>query len=138
MNIAKDFLSHRIITLKIKLMHLVEKSAHLVHTDLVFTLKVKKGTLNTYLLLFTGISVSTIIPLLLKLTIFHLHLSLGADIDTLCVAPRHVDRSDFFSSFFEILKNTPEVKDLRVSVIFCVPCQLSISCNSIISFAFMQ
>nr|XP_011421945.1 poly(A) polymerase beta isoform X2 [Crassostrea gigas] len=37
----------------------------------------------------------------------------GADIDTLCVAPRHVDRSDFFSSFFEILKNTPEVKDLR-------------------------
>lgn len=42
MNIAKDFLSHRIITLKIKLMHLVEKSAHLVHTDLVFTRKVKK------------------------------------------------------------------------------------------------
>lgn len=43
MNIAKDFLSHRIITLKIKLMHLVEKSAHLVHTDLVFTRKVKKN-----------------------------------------------------------------------------------------------
>ena len=39
----------------------------------------------------------------------------GADIDTLCVAPRHVDRTDFFSSFVEILKAQPEVKDLRVS-----------------------
>lgn len=39
----------------------------------------------------------------------------GADIDTLCVAPRHVDRSDFFSSFIELLKEQPEVKDLRVS-----------------------
>ncbi|XP_074650766.1 poly(A) polymerase beta-like [Tubulanus polymorphus] len=37
----------------------------------------------------------------------------GADIDTLCVAPRHVERSDFFSSFFELLKEQPEVKDLR-------------------------
>ncbi|XP_048736454.1 poly(A) polymerase type 3-like isoform X4 [Ostrea edulis] len=37
----------------------------------------------------------------------------GADIDTLCVAPRHVDRQDFFTSFLEILKTTPEVKDLR-------------------------
>lgn len=36
------FLSRRIITLKIKLMLLVEKSAHLVHTDLVFTQKVNK------------------------------------------------------------------------------------------------
>lgn len=39
---------------------------------------------------------------------------LGADIDTLCIAPRHVDRSDFFSSFYEKLKEQPEVKDLRV------------------------
>ncbi|XP_059174336.1 poly(A) polymerase type 3-like [Physella acuta] len=37
----------------------------------------------------------------------------GADIDTLCVAPRHVERSDFFKSFFELLKSQPEVKDLR-------------------------
>ena len=37
----------------------------------------------------------------------------GADIDTLCVAPRHVDRSDFFGSFFELLKQQEEVKDLR-------------------------
>lgn len=40
----------------------------------------------------------------------------GADIDTVCIAPGHVDRSDFFSSFVEVLKHTPEVKDLRVSV----------------------
>lgn len=43
-------------------------------------------------------------------------ITLGADIDTVCIAPIHVDRSDFFSSFFEVLKHTPEVKDLRVNV----------------------
>ncbi|XP_067680172.1 poly(A) polymerase type 3-like [Haliotis asinina] len=37
----------------------------------------------------------------------------GADIDTLCVAPRHVERSDFFASFFELVKQQAEVKDLR-------------------------
>ncbi|XP_078591814.1 poly(A) polymerase beta-like [Branchiostoma floridae x Branchiostoma japonicum] len=37
----------------------------------------------------------------------------GADIDTLCVAPRHVDRSDFFSSFYEILKDQKETTDIR-------------------------
>uniref|UniRef100_A0A8C1VDB1 polynucleotide adenylyltransferase n=1 Tax=Cyprinus carpio TaxID=7962 RepID=A0A8C1VDB1_CYPCA len=37
----------------------------------------------------------------------------GADIDALCVAPRHVERSDFFSSFYEKLKEQEEVKDLR-------------------------
>ncbi|KAL3874951.1 hypothetical protein ACJMK2_037899 [Sinanodonta woodiana] len=37
----------------------------------------------------------------------------GADIDTLCIAPRHVDRSDFFSSFVELLKEQTEVRDLR-------------------------
>ncbi|XP_059482396.1 poly(A) polymerase type 3 [Neocloeon triangulifer] len=37
----------------------------------------------------------------------------GADIDALCVAPRHVERSDYFSSFFELLKAQPEVSDLR-------------------------
>ena len=38
----------------------------------------------------------------------------GSDIDTLCVAPRHVDRSDFFSSFVEKLKKQPETSELRV------------------------
>uniref|UniRef100_A0A914D405 Polynucleotide adenylyltransferase n=1 Tax=Acrobeloides nanus TaxID=290746 RepID=A0A914D405_9BILA len=28
----------------------------------------------------------------------------GADIDSLCVAPRHIDRADFFTSFYEMLK----------------------------------
>lgn len=42
----------------------------------------------------------------------------GADIDTLCVAPRHVERSDFFKSFFELLKTQAEVKDLRVFIYF--------------------
>uniref|UniRef100_A0A8C4TFW9 polynucleotide adenylyltransferase n=1 Tax=Erpetoichthys calabaricus TaxID=27687 RepID=A0A8C4TFW9_ERPCA len=37
----------------------------------------------------------------------------GADIDALCVSPRHVDRSDFFTSFYEKLKQQDEVKDLR-------------------------
>jgi len=37
----------------------------------------------------------------------------GADIDALCVAPRHVDRSDYFSSFVELLKKQPEVTELR-------------------------
>jgi len=37
----------------------------------------------------------------------------GADIDTLLVAPRHIERSDFFSSFYEFLKSREEIKDLR-------------------------
>lgn len=37
----------------------------------------------------------------------------GADIDTLCVAPLHIDRSDFFRSFLEIMKGLEETKDIR-------------------------
>ncbi len=44
----------------------------------------------------------------------------GADIDTLCVAPRHVQRSDFFGSFYELLKAQPEVKELRVGALSMV------------------
>ena len=49
----------------------------------------------------------------------------GADIDALCVAPRHVERMEFFSSFIERLQSEPGVRDLRVSglllviVIYC-------------------
>lgn len=39
----------------------------------------------------------------------------GADIDALCVVPRHIYRSDYFTSFFELLKMQEEVTDLRVS-----------------------
>ncbi|XP_054758366.2 poly(A) polymerase beta-like [Lytechinus pictus] len=37
----------------------------------------------------------------------------GADIDTLCVAPLHVERNDFFKSFYDIVKGLPETKDCR-------------------------
>jgi poly(A) polymerase len=37
----------------------------------------------------------------------------GADIDALCVAPRHIDRSDYFSSFVELLREQREVSELR-------------------------
>ena len=40
----------------------------------------------------------------------------GADIDALCVAPRHIERTDYFSSFYELLKEQPEVTEMRVSV----------------------
>lgn len=39
----------------------------------------------------------------------------GADIDTLLIAPRHIERTDFFLSFKERLENCKEVKHLRVS-----------------------
>nr|XP_056709378.1 poly(A) polymerase gamma [Euleptes europaea] len=37
----------------------------------------------------------------------------GADIDALCVAPRHVERSDFFLSFFDKLKRQDGIRNLR-------------------------
>ncbi|XP_069772143.1 poly(A) polymerase type 3-like isoform X7 [Narcine bancroftii] len=37
----------------------------------------------------------------------------GADIDALCVAPRHIERVDFFTSFCEKLKQQNEVRNLR-------------------------
>ena len=37
----------------------------------------------------------------------------GSDIDTLVVAPRHIDRKrDFFGELAPMLKNTPEVTEL--------------------------
>uniref|UniRef100_A0A8D0EUI7 polynucleotide adenylyltransferase n=1 Tax=Strix occidentalis caurina TaxID=311401 RepID=A0A8D0EUI7_STROC len=37
----------------------------------------------------------------------------GADTDAVSVAPRHVERSDSFQSFFEKLKHQEEIKNLR-------------------------
>jgi len=37
----------------------------------------------------------------------------GADIDALCVAPRHILRTDYFSTFYELLKGQEGVTDLR-------------------------
>jgi poly(A) polymerase len=38
----------------------------------------------------------------------------GGDIDTLCIAPRHIDRTDFFTSFAEVMKRQPEIKKFMV------------------------
>ncbi|CAG8705054.1 7997_t:CDS:10 [Dentiscutata erythropus] len=40
----------------------------------------------------------------------------GADIDTLCVVPRHVTREDFFDEMHRVLRNLSEVNELT-----CVP-----------------
>ncbi len=40
--------------------------------------------------------------------------SKGADIDTLCIAPRHIERIDFFTSFADLLKKQPETEKLMV------------------------
>ncbi|XP_069174252.1 poly(A) polymerase type 3 isoform X2 [Procambarus clarkii] len=37
----------------------------------------------------------------------------GADIDALCVAPRHIERSDYFGSFYDLLKDQSEVTEMR-------------------------
>jgi poly(A) polymerase len=37
----------------------------------------------------------------------------GADIDALCVAPRNIERTDYFTSFFELLKQQSEVTECR-------------------------
>ena len=36
----------------------------------------------------------------------------GSDIDTLCVAPKHIKREDFFSDMYESLKNRSEVSEI--------------------------
>ncbi|XP_020912845.1 poly(A) polymerase type 3 [Exaiptasia diaphana] len=53
----------------------------------------------------------------------------GADIDTLLVAPRHIERSDFFSSFYDLLKNHEDVKELRAVENAFVPVIKLIFCN---------
>ena len=40
----------------------------------------------------------------------------NADIDTLCVVPRFVEREDFFSVFTELLSERDEVTELAVSL----------------------
>ncbi|KAI3379881.1 hypothetical protein SNEBB_002275 [Seison nebaliae] len=37
----------------------------------------------------------------------------NADIDTICVVPRHIEREDFFESFVKLLKTQEKVKDVR-------------------------
>ena len=40
----------------------------------------------------------------------------GDSIDTLRVAPCHVDRGDFFGTFYETLKENEDVKELMVTM----------------------
>ena len=40
-------------------------------------------------------------------------LFLGDDIDMLCVAPRHIDRSDFFRDFYATLERHPHIDGLH-------------------------
>ncbi|KAI8370666.1 Poly(A) polymerase central domain-containing protein [Radiomyces spectabilis] len=47
--------------------------------------------------------------------------SAGADIDTLCVFPRHVGREHFFTLMFDMLKERPEVSELTAVVDAYVP-----------------
>jgi len=37
----------------------------------------------------------------------------GADIDALCVAPRHIHREDYFSSFVDVLRRQLEITELH-------------------------
>lgn len=39
----------------------------------------------------------------------------GADIDTLCVSPRHIGHKDFFDTFYKKLAACDDVKNLHVS-----------------------
>lgn len=48
---------------------------------------------------------------------------LGADIDTLCVFPKHVEREHFFTIMYDMLKARPEVTELsvnRINTLFLV------------------
>jgi len=58
--------------------------------------------------------------------------SKGSDIDALCIAPRHVTRADYFTSFFEKLKDCSEVKELRVSYWLQVSSRRSVDCSKTI------
>jgi len=39
---------------------------------------------------------------------------IGADIDTLLVVPRHIERTDFFSSLPELLNEMPQVEYIHI------------------------
>jgi poly(A) polymerase len=43
--------------------------------------------------------------------------SAGADIDTLCVGPRHVTREDFFETLVPMMAKHPDVTQLTVWII---------------------
>lgn len=60
----------------------------------------------------------------------------GADIDTLCVVPRHITREDFFSAFYDLLAASELVTSIAVSPAIelgslpfdMVPCLYTLGC----------
>lgn len=75
---------------------LVERSLPMVVIDLVFMAQVITR------------------PQTIKPSINFLLLITGADIDTLCVFPKHVEREHFFTIMYDMLKARPEVTELSV------------------------
>jgi poly(A) polymerase len=47
-----------------------------------------------------------------------IYYSTGADIDTLCVFPKHVERDHFFTIMYDMLNERPEVSELTVEYIY--------------------
>lgn len=43
-------------------------------------------------------------------------INIGADIDTLCVFPKHVEREHFFTIMYDMLKERPEVTEISVKI----------------------
>jgi hypothetical protein len=64
----------------------------------------------------------------------------GANTNVLLVTPRHITRDRFFSSFYEILEENEEVKELRVTIvdiilrILLAICQVFYWLNAILPF----
>ena len=54
--------------------------------------------------------------------IFFLLISLGADIDTLCVFPKHVEREHFFTIMYNMLNERAEVSELTVKIWILTVC----------------
>ena len=52
-----------------------------------------------------------------KVFCFHI----ASDIDTLCVAPKHVKREDFLEIMYEMLKQRPEVTEITAVAEAYVP-----------------
>jgi len=62
----------------------------------------------------------------------------GSDIDTLCVAPRHIDRSDFFKDLFDVLLQNPEVTELTPVPDAYVPLMTFCFCGILIDLLFAR
>lgn len=69
-------------------------------------------TFGSYRLGVHGAGECSGIGILFLMATAHARNAPGADIDTLCVVPKYVQREDFFSDFYEQLQTVPEVIEL--------------------------